>query len=135
MKLLEAKRLNFLERAPRNFFVWKKAYIGKKAVLVKMKITKGTKIRCGHGSPGVGGDRISDYKCRAEKANVVSLFYRDGTKLRKDQIAHSHYSSGFGYKAGQTVECCLPFCNTWNVCASGIHFFISKDHALRYRFQ
>ena len=70
-------------------------------------------------------------KCRASKAQVVSIVDKDGGAV---EIAYSAHDSDFFYHVGDTVE---PegkqfeenrFCE----CASGIHFFMSAEEAWEY---
>jgi Family of unknown function (DUF5758)/Pentapeptide repeats (8 copies) len=66
-------------------------------------------------------------KCRAEYAGVVSV---DGGT---ETTAYSKWEPGFAYRAGETVRPLGPF-NTdrWDECASGIHFFITREEAEDY---
>ena len=70
-------------------------------------------------------------KCRCSKAKVLSITNLDGSKTELKQISSS-YEDSFVYKLGETVE--EPdFCeDRWNECAPGIHFFITRDEAVRY---
>ena len=71
-------------------------------------------------------------KCRCSKAKVLSITNLDGSETELKQISSS-YRDSFVYKLGETVE--EPdFCeDRWNECAPGIHFFITRDEAVRYR--
>lgn len=70
-------------------------------------------------------------KCRCSKAKVLSITNLDGIGTELKQISSS-YRDSFVYKLGETVE--EPdFCeDRWNECAPGIHFFITRDEAVRY---
>ena len=70
-------------------------------------------------------------KCRCSKAKVLSITNLDGSETELKQISSS-YRDSFVYKLGETVE--EPdFCeDRWNECAPGIHFFITRDEAVRY---
>ena len=72
-------------------------------------------------------------KCRCSKANVISITLTDGTPAGVD-IVYSKYSSDFAYRVGETVEVVNFDPNRWNECAPGIHFFITRDEAVNYRF-
>jgi len=66
-------------------------------------------------------------KCRAEYAEVLEI-YR-GKRLVKS--ATSQYDSSFTYKVGETVRPKSKFSEDWTEeCASGIHFFITREEAL-----
>lgn len=71
-------------------------------------------------------------KCRCSKAKVLSITNLDGSETELKQIS-SNYEDSFVYKLGETVE--EPdFCeDRWNECAPGIHFFITRDEAVRYK--
>lgn len=70
-------------------------------------------------------------KCRCSKAKVLSITNRDGTKANIKKVA-SDYNSDFIYKVGETVEVPDFDENRWNECSTGIHFFITRDEAVRY---
>jgi hypothetical protein len=60
-------------------------------------------------------------KCRAEYAVVL-----EGEGV-------SQHDSAFTYKVSETVRPREPFCeDRWEECASGIHFFITRDEAEEY---
>lgn len=69
-------------------------------------------------------------KCRCSKAKVLSITNRDGTKANIEKVA-SDYNSDFIYKVGETVEVPDFDENRWNECSTGIHFFITRDEAVR----
>ncbi|OUO78178.1 hypothetical protein B5F53_11565 [Blautia sp. An249] len=70
-------------------------------------------------------------KCRCSKAKVLSITNMDGTKADIEKVA-SDYSSDFIYKVGETVEVPDFDEDRWNECSTGIHFFITRDEAVRY---
>ena len=76
----------------------------------------------------------SGRKCRAEFAEVLAV-YPKGRKraMAKKTIIHSDYTHGFTYKTGDLLKPTKPF-NTdrWEECASGIHFFITREEAENY---
>lgn len=73
-------------------------------------------------------------KCRCSKAVVLDIQDADGVSLADKNItAFSNYDPGFEYSIGSVVTPKKPFDeNRWNECASGIHFFITRDEAIDY---
>lgn len=69
-------------------------------------------------------------KCRCDKAKVLGIV--DLETGEPKQIACSNYDSGFIYKVGEIVSVDDFEEDRWNECASGIHFFINKHHAINY---
>ena len=70
-------------------------------------------------------------KCRASKARVLELQNIDGSHYTG--VAESTHTGGFYYEAGKTVYPEKPFDDDrWNECASGIHFFITREEAVDY---
>lgn len=69
-------------------------------------------------------------KCRCDKAKVLAIV--DINTGEPKQIACSNYDSGFIYKVGETVSVDDFEEDRWSECASGIHFFINKYHAINY---
>lgn len=64
-------------------------------------------------------------KCRAEYAKVIAL--SEGTK------GYSKHDDTFEYAVGEIVRPKAPFDDDWREeCASGIHFFITKQEAEEY---
>ena len=60
-------------------------------------------------------------KCRAEYAIVL-----EGEGV-------SQHDSNFTYKVGETIRPTEPFCeDRWQECASGIHFFLTREEAENY---
>lgn len=109
------------------FIGWKKAlcFSGfkeeRKAVIVKLLIPDDAKRSSGLGR-----------KCRCDKAIVLDVQDLDGTSL-SDVNAMSLHNNSFGYIVGQTVTPEKPFDeNRFNECASGIHFFVNREEAVRY---
>lgn len=72
-----------------------------------------------------------DRKCRTSKAIVKNI---EGIGFEyKGQTVHSHYSTNFIYEVGKIVEPTEPFEENWTIeCASGIHFFITRQEAENY---
>lgn len=70
-------------------------------------------------------------KCRCSKAQVISITNPDGTDAGVPSVKSS-YRSDFVYTIGKMVEV-DDFCkDRWAECAPGIHFFITRDEAVRY---
>ena len=99
-----------------EFTAWKKCHDG---VIAKLLIPADAKRTSATGR-----------KCRASEATVLALYDRDGNKITK---ARSDYDNDFVYRVGKTVKPKEPFDeNRWNECASGIHFFVTREEAERY---
>lgn len=73
-------------------------------------------------------------KCRASKAEVLSITSIDGKKRYKKAIAGRHYAQNyFAYEVGKTVVPTNGFeQNRWIECAPGIHHFITRGEAVDY---
>ena len=69
-------------------------------------------------------------KCRCSKAKVLSITSLDGRE-NYDEVA-SDYDENFIYKLGKIVEVEDFDENRWNECATGIHFFITRQEAVNY---
>ena len=93
-----------------SFVAWKKC---KYDVLVKLLIPEDAKR-----------SSATSYKCRASKATVLAV---EGA-----EVGVSDYDSNFVYKVGETVEVTNFDDDRWNECSTGIHFFVSKQHAKTY---
>lgn len=70
-------------------------------------------------------------KCRCNKAKVISITNIDGSSCELTTV-RSSYDSSFMYTVGEYVEVKNFDDNRWNECAPGIHFFITRDEAVRY---
>ena len=71
---------------------------------------------------------INNYKCRTNKAKVISI---DGNKSKGTSIESNHDST-FVYKVGEIVEV-KDFDLMYNVeCSTGIHFFFNREDAEQY---
>lgn len=72
-------------------------------------------------------------KCRASKAEVLSITSIDGKKRYKKAVAGWHSACKFVYEVGKTVVPDNGFEeNRWIECAAGIHHFITRDEAVAY---
>ena len=72
-------------------------------------------------------------KCRCSKAKVLSITELDGSDSGLESIL-SDYSAGFVYKVGEDVSVPDFDENRWDECSTGIHFFITRDEAVRYGY-
>ena len=70
-------------------------------------------------------------KCRCSKAKVLSITNLDGSESGLTEV-RSDYSKKFVYCVGETAEVPDFDDNRWNECAAGIHFFITRDEAVKY---
>ncbi|KLO25874.1 hypothetical protein ABW16_21395 [Mycolicibacter heraklionensis] len=69
----------------------------------------------------------SGRKCRAERAEVLAIYAKDGTDADR---AVSRHDPDFAYRVGETVTPTEPFdTDRWNECAAGIHFYITREEA------
>lgn len=70
-------------------------------------------------------------KCRCDKAKVVAIQEKDGSKSSVMEVS-SNYDKEFIYRVGEIVFVDNFDENRWNECAPGIHFFITREEAVRY---
>ena len=70
-------------------------------------------------------------KCRASKAKVLSITDANGNPAG-DQVCSDH-DKNFVYKVGEIVEVLDFDTNRWNECSAGIHHFITRAEAVKYR--
>ena len=70
-------------------------------------------------------------KCRCSKAKVISITNLDGSDSGVKKVA-SDRNESFIYEVGKTVSVDNFDDNRWNECSTGIHFFITRDEAVRY---
>jgi hypothetical protein len=73
----------------------------------------------------------TSYKCRCDKAKVLSIENLDGTKSNLKEI-DSNYDDRFIYEIGKIVEVDNFDENRWNECSTGIHFFINRLNAVNH---
>lgn len=69
-------------------------------------------------------------KCRASKVTVLSITSIDGKEEFQKTENTGEYS--FTYEVGKTYEIDNFDDNRWNECSTGIHFFITRDEAVKY---
>ena len=71
-------------------------------------------------------------KCRASKAKVLAIYNMDGSECSGVEACSIHDAS-FAYRVGETAEPREPFDeDPLAECASGIHFFITREEAEAY---
>lgn len=70
-------------------------------------------------------------KCRCSKAKVISITNTDGSESGLEKV-DSDRDASFVYEVGKTVSVDNFDENRWNECSTGIHFFITRDEAVRY---
>ena len=116
--LSDAKDIYFPIACPEegDFIGFKKA----QGYIVKLKITEDAK-RCS----------ATGRKCRCSKAEVLSITNKYGSDSGVTEVRSDH-DKRFIYRVGETVE--EPnFCDDrWQECSPGIHFFITREEAVRY---
>lgn len=78
----------------------------------------------------------TSHKCRCDKAKVLGFYTITGDEIKDlgpDDHVVSIFDESFEYHVGETVT---PVCdfddNRWEECASGIHFFVDRESAIRY---
>ena len=70
-------------------------------------------------------------KCRCSEAVVLSITNVDGTNFDGEKVP-SDYDEEFIYEVGKTISVDNFNDNRWEECSAGIHFFITRDEAVRY---
>ena len=70
-------------------------------------------------------------KCRCSKARVLAIQNIDGSLSDHTKVA-SDYDPNFVYELGKIVSVDNFDTDRWNECATGIHFFITRDEAVKY---
>ena len=99
-----------------SFIAWKKA----NGYIVKLRITENAKRTS-----------ATTLKCRCSEAEVLAIENIDGTKSELTKVC-SEKDHNFIYEVGKIVRVEDFDDNRWNECSSGIHFFISRDMAVKY---
>ena len=99
-----------------DFIAWKK--VGE--VIVKLRIPAEAKR-----------SSATTRKCRCEYAEVLELQNLDGTPYHCDEVVNTNFIETI-YKVGEIVRPDSWDDNRWNECSNGIHFFITRDEAVRY---
>ena len=70
-------------------------------------------------------------KCRCSEAVVLSITNIDGTNFDGEKVV-SDYDKSFVYEVGKTISVDNFNDNRWEECSEGIHFFITREEAVRY---
>ena len=70
-------------------------------------------------------------KCRCSKAKVLSITNVENTE-EYNEVA-SVRDKSFVYRVGEIVEVKDFDENRWNECSAGIHFFMTRDEAVKYQ--
>ena len=70
-------------------------------------------------------------KCRCSSAKVLSITTLDGQDDGTRAIS-SNYDEDFVYRVGEIVRVDNFDDNRWRECSTGIHFFMTRDEAVRY---
>ena len=70
-------------------------------------------------------------KCRCSKAKVLAIELMNGDVANITSIS-SDYNNQFIYEVGKVVQVDDFDANRWNECSTGIHFFITRDEAVKY---
>ena len=102
-----------------SFIGFKKANSDGMEVVIKLRITENAK-RCS----------ATTRKCRCSEAEVISIESLDGTKQYQEAV--SSYDNSFVYNVGEVVKVENFDENRWEECSAGIHFFITREEAVRY---
>lgn len=69
-------------------------------------------------------------KCRCSSAKVLAIENLDGS--RYGDVIKSNYDPSFLYKVGEIVKVENFDTDRWNECAPGIHFFLTREEAVKY---
>ena len=119
----DAKNLFYPIACPESgsFIGWKKARIKGIRVecIVKLEISEDAMRSSATGR-----------KCRCSKATVLEVQDLDGTVL--EQVAVSGRDENFHYVPGSVVSVSDFDENRWNECSTGIHFYITREEAVRH---
>ena len=99
-----------------SFTAWKKA----KKYIIKLEVLEDAKR-----------SSATSRECRCDKAKVVAIEKKDGSESRITEVCSS-YDKEFIYRVGEVVSVDNFDENRWNECAPGIHFFITREEAVRY---
>ena len=95
------------------------------AVILKLKIPADAKRV----------NAIGSRKCRASEAIVLEAIGRSPEEIGRspEEVFRSKHEPSFTYKVGATVKPLTPFDESFTEeCASGIHFFVTREEAEEY---
>ena len=100
-----------------TFTAWKKA----KKYIIKLEVLEDAKR-----------SSATSRECRCDKARVVAIEEKDGSESHITEV-NSNYDKTFIYRVGEVVTVDDFDDDRWNECAPGIHFFITREEAVRYQ--
>ena len=103
-----------------SFIGFKKAYNQGEEYIVELLIPEDAKR-----------SSATTRKCRCSKAKVLSITNLDGTDADVKEVFSKHCVD-FSYKVGEVIEIKDYNNDRWEECTTGIHFFITRDEAVRY---
>ena len=101
-----------------EFIAWKSLPNG---LIVKLKILEDSKR-----------SRALGNKCRCDKALVLEFQNADGSKSDITECVNYRYNK-CKYKVGEIVHSDSWGENRWNECSHGIHFFLDRELAVRFK--
>ena len=121
---------NYIEKAKNLFYPiacpeigafvgWKKVKTSGHECIVKLEITEDA-VR----------SSAAGRKCRCSKATVLEIQDLEGNVL--EQVAVSDRDENFHYIPGTVVSVSDFDENRWNECSTGIHFYITREEAVRH---
>ena len=108
----------FLSQCPSegSFIAWKKA----SEYVVKLRVTENAKR-----------SSATTLKCRCSEAEVLDIQDLEGNSVETREVK-SNQDSSFVYRVGEIVKVDDFDEDRWNECSTGIHFFISREMAVKY---
>lgn len=110
-----------------SFIGWKKAYSTESSEELKSWIVKLEIPNCAKRSSA------TTRKCRASQAFVLDIQDMDGNSYPNIEVVSS-WDNDFTYRVGETVVPNSWDDNRWAECSSGIHFFITREEAVKYKY-
>lgn len=99
-----------------DFIAWKKV----NNIIVKLRVPEEARR-----------SSATSRKCRCEFAKVLELQNLDGTPYNSDEVINYNYAETI-YKVDEFVYADSWDDDRWNECSHGIHFFITRDEAVKY---
>lgn len=99
------------------------AFIGWKEAsrhIIKLEITENAKR-----------SSATTRKCRCSEARVIAIENIDGSNSGLQEVP-SNYDSNFVYRVGEIIKVDNFDEDRWHECAPGIHFFITREEAVKY---
>lgn len=117
----------------RNIVGYKKVKTGtalfSSTAIVKLLIPAGAKVICGEAKDGKFFTTVQ-VKLRTNLAKV--MYIQDTVTKKKMKFGYASHDN-YKYTAGSIVKPTNYFNSTFRTCASGIHFFLTKEEAQSYR--